>query len=241
MGNDFNVVNQNGTFWHFSTQEQFGTNYDNGPNLLHWTGNEKFLYFAFINSIGGPGPVRPNAEVLFRMDLSTGNVVIVLGSIPRTYEEWVIHPFFIISISPTSRRLAYVAYRSSQLKLHVLDLQSGTKETIPVEPEYNLIGEITWSETGEQLVYMLYHYTDNFGYDSCSYTYAIRWLDLRDDSTTTFIKNIAMDPCIDYSASSYQAVSVSPDQVILKRGEEMWEYDVKSQKLNLQVTVTPSP
>jgi len=246
-GGDFNLIDTGRASWRFSAKNQFDTDYDGSFSLLHWTGDEKFLYFAFINSVDGPFPITVNAEMLFRMDLSTGKVTIVLGDIPKNYAESAARHLYAVSISPTSRILAYAVdgpYTGDvppQQKLHLVDLQNSDEKIIPIEPEYQTIGEFVWSEDGQQLVYTLYNFNLSAGdYTSCKYAYSIRWLNLADYNAITFIKNISIDPCAN-NVDRFKVLNVSTGQVTLEKGNERWAYDVQSQRLELQGTVTPSP
>jgi hypothetical protein len=241
-GGNFKVFHHNAASWQFSAQDQFGVEYYGDFRLIHWTADEKFLYFALMNPLDGPGPITSNAEALFRMDLSTGKVITILGSInnpdPSTQS------FYVVSLSPTSRRLAYSENKSyfgdvpPQKKLYLIDLQSGEEKTIPIETEYSQIGSFVWSENGQLLTYTLY--TDRSD-DMCKYVYSVRLLNLTTDDSIAFIKNETIDECTNPRVEEFEVVSVSTDQVILKKGDEQWTYDIELQKLKLEAMVTPTP
>ena len=240
-GPDFNVINIDGTSWHFSLQEQLGIEYYSDLRLLHWTSDEIFLYFSVMNPIDGPSPIPANAEALFRMDLSTGKVATLLNGITKDPAN---QHLYAVSISPTSRRLAYSMGMGEssidgrpQTKLHLIDLQNSDEKVIPIEPEYSTIGEFVWSKNGQQLAYTLYSYADDY----CKDAYSIRWLNLVDDNAITFIKNIPLDSCSNGPTPKFNVVAVSSSQVMLKKGDDPWMYDVETQKLKLQVTATPTP
>jgi len=231
-GNDFAVTNRDGTAWTFSAQKEFGVEYNGDFRLLHWTTDEKFLYFSVMNPMDGIAPLTINAEALFRMDLSSGAVATVLGSIkadPQTQK------FYTVSISPTSRRLAY-AGGYPQDALHLVDLQNSDEKVIPIEPEYTQIGGFTWSEDGIWLAYKLYTATSDAG----KYFYSVRLLNLADYSAITFVKNMTVGQSAETSLE-FRIVSVSAKQVVLEKDKEIWSYDVERQNLKVVGTQTPAP
>jgi hypothetical protein len=235
--NAFKVINRNGTSWSFSAQKQFGFEYYGNIYLVHWTADENFLYVS-VNKDGGDGPnqVNANAEALLRMDLSNGKVSVVLGSVSQTDLP---EKLYVVSISPPSRHIAYSIYGSSPQQLYIIDLQSGDKKVIDIDPEYQAVGNFAWSPNGQQLVYKLYTpVSEKDGY--CTYTYSIRLLNLGDFSSTTFVKNASINLC-ESDLPEFYVVEISASEVVLKRRDEIWTYDVKSQRLELQSTVTPSP
>lgn len=238
---DFTAMNRRDVSWRFSTREQFGIEYYGDFRLLHWTADGKFLYFAVMNPLDGPGPITSNAEALFRMDLATGKISTILGGIEKPDAP---QGFYVVSISPTSRYLAYsvnAVYRdtSPSKQLHLVDLQSGADKVIEIEPEYDSIGSFTWSKNGQQFVYKLYTSTsekDNY----CTYTYSVRFLNLGDFSSNTFIKNVSINHC-ENGHSEFDVVEVSAEQVTLTRDYETWVYNVESQRLVQQENQPPSP
>jgi len=170
-GNDFTVMRRDGDPWHFSAQEQFGTEYYGDFMLMHWTADEQYLYFALMNPMDGVGPMTANADVLFRMDLSDGKVTTTLGDLNIDDPG---RDFYVVSISPTSRRLAYsggYVYRDvrPQTKLHLVDLKTGQEKIIPMDLEYSHIGKFVWSDDGLHLVYKLYYARDEAD-DYCKYS-----------------------------------------------------------------------
>lgn len=233
------MIHQDGALWSFSAQEQFGFEYDGGIRLLHWTADEKFLYFSLKRYAGdGPNPVDYNAEVLFRMDLSNGKVSIILGN-PATAKIDNPYNLYVVSISPTSRYLVYSIDGPSLPQLHFIDLRSGDEKVIDIDPQYESIGDFSWSDVGRQFVYKLYvppSQKDNY----CSYTYSIRLLNLEDFSSTTFVKNERVDLC-ESDLPEFNVVKISVSDVVLKQHENIWVYHIESQRLELQGTLTPLP
>ena len=241
-GANFKVMHRDGMTWQFSAQDQFGVEYYGDFHMIHWTADEKFLYFAVMNPLDGAGPITSNAEALFRMDLTNGKVTIVLGTV--NIEDPANQNFYVVSISPTSRRLVYSinpVYSGDvrpQTKLHLVDLQSGDEKIIPIEKEYVTIGSFVWSEDGQQLIYKLYG--DSFE-AFCGYLYSVRLLNLANDDSITFIKNESYNECLGTTPYEFEVRSVSADQITLEKGNKIWAYDTESQKLKLLGTVTPTP
>lgn len=242
-GGNFNVVNRDGTSWHFSTQEQFGVDYHGTMYILHWTADEKFFYFSIMRDIGDGGLLLGlDAEVLLRMDVPNRKASIIIGDLTPAHTDQpdVKRHLYVVSISPGTRQIAYALYNSASselvTQLHFMDLQGGNEKVIDMEPEYNAIGQFTWSANGQQFTYKLYAESET---DFCIYTYSMRFLDLRDFSSNTFVKKTPLSHCETTDGDEFEAVTVLADQVILKKNYETWIYDVKSQRLTLQSTATP--
>jgi WD40 repeat protein len=231
-GHDFAAVNKNGTTWKFSVQKEFGIEYHGDFSFLYWTADEKFLYFAVQNPVEGGAPLATNAEALFRMDLTSGAFTTTLGGIAADPQN---QKLYTVSISPTSRRLAY-AGGYTQGELHLIDLQNSDEKVIPLEPEYTQIGGFAWSEDGMWLAFKLY--TERSG--SSKYFYSIRLLNLADYSAITFVKNMTAGQSTETSVE-FNIVSVSAKQVVLEKDKEIWSYDVEQQNLKVDGTQTPAP
>lgn len=235
-GSGFEVMHRDGTSWSFSPRQDYGIEYYGDFRLIHWTRDEKFLYFAVINPLGGPGPITANAEALFRMDLTDGKITTILGSIDVDAMEG----FYTVSISPTSRRLAYSHspyYRDipPPTKLHIVDLQSDKEIILPVEARYNIIGRFAWSNDGLLLAYTLYN-TSFEGY--CDYSYSIRLLDLKDLTVITFVKDVMVEQC--QGPPEEFNIQGEFDRVItLEKNGETWQYDIDTQRLRLISTPEP--
>ena len=238
QGADLLIINSDGGRWRFSYNAAFGAEYWGDIRYFKWTQDETFLYFAVMNPVDGPGPFTANAEALFRMDLSSGNVVKILGGIDSDDPN---RDFYVVSISPTDRRLVYSdGYlwqgNKPQTKLYITDLQVGTQTIIPVGVEFSQIGGFIWSEDGLQLVYKLYSTSDDY----CLYSYSIRLLDLKNMSSITFIKDMPVNQCGDGQAI-YDILSVTSEAVTLEYQEQIWTYDIETKKLHLQGAGNPSP
>ena len=238
QGADLLIINSDGNTWRFSYFAAFGIEYWGDIRYFKWTQNETYLHFAVMNPVDGPGPFTANAEALFRMNLSNGNVVKVLGGIDYDDPN---RDFYAVSISPTDRRLVYsdgYIWQDDEplTKLYIMDLQVGTLSVIPVGVEFSQIGGFVWSEDGLQLVYKLY----STGDDYCQYSYSIRLLDLNNSSSITFIKDMQVNQCGDGEAT-YDILSVTSKAVTLEYQEQIWIYDIETKNLHLQGTGNPSP
>lgn len=237
-GYGFEVINRDGTSWLFSPQQQYGLEYYGDIRFIHWTQDEKFLYFAVMNPLDGPGPITVNAEALFRMELADGKITTILGGLDLDTMEG----FYTLSISPTSRRLVYSKspfYRDvpPPKMLHIVDLQSGEETTLPIEARYNTIGRFVWSNDGLLLAYKLYNMSFE-GY--CEYAYSIRLLDLTDFTSITFVKDVIVEQC-QQSPDEFNIQGGFDNVINLEKDGEIWQYDIVDQRLKLVATETPSP
>ena len=237
-GIGFEVMHRDGTSWSFSPEQDYGVEYYGDIRFIHWTQDEKFLYFAVMNPLDGPGPITVNAEALFRMELADGKITTILGSLDLDTMEG----FYTLSISPTSRRLVYSKspfYRDVPLPkmLHIVDLQSGEETTLPIEARYNTIGRFVWSNDGLLLAYKLYNMSFE-GY--CEYAYSIRLLDLTDFTSITFVKDVIVEQC-QQPPDEFNIQGGFDNVINLEKDGEIWQYDIVDQRLKLVATETPSP
>jgi hypothetical protein len=228
---DFTVMNRHGTSWRFSSEDQLGIKDVGFARLFKWTSDEQFMYFSVMHPVDGGGdPFTPNAEAVLRMDLSNGKVTTVLGKPGNLLTDYHLYTY---SLSPTSRRLAYAQLGDDEL--HIVDLHSDDDKVVPIEPEFAQTGDFAWSDDEKMLAYKLY--TEK---KECKFSYSIRLLNLTDLDAVTFIKNESIDQCTP-PFPEFNIIDVSADQVILQKVNERWKYNIESQRLELQGTVTPSP
>jgi hypothetical protein len=86
------------------------------------------------------------------MDLDSGEIITVLppGDLSSSLE-------YVLSISPTGRRLAYIypSYSPASTTIHLLDLQNGEIRDIVLEENWQGVGWFHWSEDGLQLSFMV--------------------------------------------------------------------------------------
>mgnify|MGYP001201277513 CR=1 FL=1 len=240
-GYGFEVINRDGTSWLFSPQQLYGLEYYGDIRLIHWTRDEKFLYFAVMNSLDGPGPITVNAEALFRMELADGKITTILGGLDFDPFD-PMEGFYTVSISPTSRRLVYSKSPFSRdvpppKMLHIVDLQSGEETILPIEARYKTIGEFVWSNDGLLLAYKLYNMSFE---DYCQYAYSIRLLDLTDFTSITFVKDVIVEQC-QQTPSEFNMQGGFDNVINLEKDGEIWQYDIVDQKLKLVATETPNP
>jgi hypothetical protein len=110
---------------------------------VYWTKDDRYFYFAPMAFIDAIDPLPYNAMALFRMDLADGEVATILPGTLDPHTE----RFYVVSISPTGRRLAY-SYAASLSKIHIRDLINGEEKTLSIVPPYDYIGDFSWSEDG---------------------------------------------------------------------------------------------
>jgi len=181
--NPITVVNVSGKTWMFSYSSYYGRDVKNlCTRLYHLTSDEKFLYFSLDTECELIEPGFVSSISLFRMDLSSGEVIEILKS-SYDFDSYT-GSVYTASISPTGRRLAYIYHQKPLLELKVLDFQTGEARSIPLEEKYESGGMFSWSEDGTKLAFMLESERDNEHFISMIF------LDLfEDDSIVTFIKD----------------------------------------------------
>jgi hypothetical protein len=239
----FTVISRDGARWEFNPKDQFGFDYQGIIKTLYWSSDGNFLYFSMMEDfLKQTAPATSNANALLRMDLSNGKVAIVFGKIDISSQA-----AYFVSISPTGRRVAYVTYRTytgnvpESLRLYMLDLKSGAEKSYALEPDYYELGYIVWSSNGNQLAYKLYSSNGSLrdSNEVCDYFYSIKFLDLTNDKSITFVKNAEINTCTE--SVSFDVLNVSDTQITLEKEDELWMYDVEEQRLTLQGSITPSP
>jgi len=109
---------------------------------IHWSINDNFLYFSQY-SCCADNDTMMNGNMLFRLDLKTGDWTMIMGGYFNHY-----------SFSPTGRRLLYIindqAATGKPLVIHIRDLNSGMEKEFTF-PEFEQAGNVSWSEDGTRL------------------------------------------------------------------------------------------
>jgi hypothetical protein len=132
------ISNKNGIHWSLNFKDYLS---DAVLNPVHWTYDERYLYFdAYVNFEGGGTCFYGYGEQgLFRIDLINGKVSTVLP--PTSWNG------YLFAFSPTGRWLAYEGFGDPA----ILDLRTGEK--IAIDKGRNAIGNFTWSPDGTELAY----------------------------------------------------------------------------------------
>jgi WD40 repeat protein len=147
------VIGRDGTRWQFSYNEILGSGLEAITVAKSWTTDGKYLYFSpMVPSDGGVslGFLNRSAYALFRMDLGTGDVSAIIAG-TGDYDA-----IYAISFSPTGRRLAYCNNGQHPLQVNILDLQTGTTLTIPVDLIFSQGGNFTWNPDGTRMTFGVY-------------------------------------------------------------------------------------
>jgi hypothetical protein len=138
------VVNRSNLRWDLAISDLFGEDGLNyGVKPLFWTQDNKYLYFAPYHLMDWEN--EKTYELYFaleRMDLETGKIDIVLPLTDGFYT------FYMLSISPTGRRLAY----SNGGSLSILDLKTGAEVSFPTW--YSFASDFSWSPDGTELTFL---------------------------------------------------------------------------------------
>jgi hypothetical protein len=143
-GQDLLVISRMNKRWIYSMADFFGDsgwNYD--LKIIFWTMDGNYLFFA-PNHVMDYGDSTYHYELYFallRLDLSTGEVYAILPL------ENGFDTYYMVSISPTGRRLAY----SYHQVITVRDLRTGSEYNWP--EYYSHAGDFSWSTDGTELYY----------------------------------------------------------------------------------------
>jgi hypothetical protein len=157
----------------------FGIEPGGGTDMIYWTPDNMFLYFAPRPIVDWGGTVWSTSLTLLRMDTSDGSVTQVL---PGNLD--IDDYFYSLSISPTGRRLIYANNAADPLKVQILDLKTGEGTYLLFEDCYWNAAQFIWSEDGLQVSFLL----DN--HNTCqhdSYSIDIRNLSANPDPANTAI------------------------------------------------------
>lgn len=121
----------------FETENMYGSVFP-----VHWSINDNFLYFSQY-SCCADNDTMTNGNMLFRLDLKTGDWKMIMGGYFNHY-----------SFSTTGRRLLYIindqAATGRPLVIHIRDLNSGTEKEFTFS-EFEQAGNVSWSQDGTRL------------------------------------------------------------------------------------------
>lgn len=177
------IISQSNQVWQFSYKEYYGRKVPNPCTRLQYlTNDENFIYYSLDAECELYEPGFISSISVFRMNLSNGEVSEILKA---SYDfDAYTGNYYTVSISPTGRRLAYIADQNRPLKLNVVDLKTGETRSYALDKKYTNGGAYTWSEDGTKLAFMLESKTNNDRFISMVY------LDtLKDNSIATFIND----------------------------------------------------
>ena len=197
---------------------------DGGMSVVHWSNDGRYAYFnSFLGGDGGECFVSgwDSGAGLFRLDLQTGNVTTFLS--PSDNLWW-----YGFSFSPTDRRLVYGA-RARDLK--ILDLATGQLISIIPKKDFREGGGYIWSPDGLEFVYSTVTSSDQ----GEMFSYSVRLVDAQSGSEQTLLE----------STNECLAVTLwSEDNVLTLEknyGQAVIEFDLNSNKIVREATVTPYP
>jgi hypothetical protein len=180
-------IDQSNQTWLFSYKSFYGQDIDPFflcTELLHTTKDGVYVYFSLPEECMLTEPWFPSMIGLFRMNLTNGKVDRILG---ENY-DFQNHSglTYDVSISPTGRRMAYIANETPPLTLNILDLKTGENRSLQLESKYIYGGLFEWSEDGTKLALkLLSKPKDEYGDDLISFAF----LDLlKTDPIVTFIQ-----------------------------------------------------
>jgi hypothetical protein len=151
---NISFYNATGGEYHYSYQDYHGVPELSYTRLIYWNQDSRFLYFSPMTYLDSANPepfiiTSYNALALFRMDLLTGELQLILpGNWDGRSDIW----FYVLSISPTGSRLAYIPGHGDII---IRDLMSGHEESILLDPMLENEGRFSWSEDGTRLTFQV--------------------------------------------------------------------------------------
>ena len=143
------------SYYDFSGSEMWGN-----TRLQYWTTDGQFLYFSPMYNIDSADSspdiaTSYNAIALLRMNLLTGDVQTIL---PGSWADFSDVTFYVLSISPTGRRLAYIDHRG---EIYVRDLKNNEEQVLLLDSVYVNLGRFSWSDDGLQLSFRVLNQSDS--------------------------------------------------------------------------------
>jgi hypothetical protein len=198
---------------------------DGGMSVVHWSNDGKYAYFtAFLGGDGGEcfyGNQLETGTGLFRLDLQTGRTAAILPLNDNDY-------WYSFSISPTERRLVYGVH---SLDLKILDITTGQLIEVAHHSDFSDGGGYVWSPDGLKFVY------STVTSDSVAekFQYSLRLVDAQSGSERILLES--PDNC--FAATSW----TENNMVMIEKnfGEAFLEFDLNSNKIASEATVTPYP
>ena len=116
---------------------------------IHWTKDEQYLYFS-AGFVTDPGFLFSNGVGLYRLDLTSGDVVrIVGGQMVASRNETQ----FAFSISPDDHLLYYVQHHEP-IGIRILKLDNGDEVFYPLDSIFHRAGRFIWSPDGNSLIFL---------------------------------------------------------------------------------------
>lgn len=176
-------INQSEQTWQFSYQSFYKQSFSQHcTELLHTTNGGMYIYFSLLTDCAMIEPGFPEIMGVFRINLTNGKVDKVLRA---NYDFQNYHgQTYTVAISPTGRRLAYIAHHTHPLVLNILDLNTGEISSFQLDPKYLNGGLFKWSQDGTKLAFKLSSRSEEYGDDLISFAF----LDLqKSDSLVVFL------------------------------------------------------
>ena len=202
---------------------------DGGLAIVNWSNDGRYAYFnSYISGSGGEcfvsGNVLNYGKGLFRLDLQTGGITTILP----LRENFVGYDF---SFSPTGRRLVYDSY---SLGANILDIKTGKLVKIIPVSEISGGGSYLWSSNGLEFVYstILHNEIGEL------ITYSVRLVDAQSGSEHILLES---------SKNCYASRVWREDSILIIESYDenydrsLLEYDLNSNRIISEATVTPRP
>ena len=205
--------------------------------VLTWTPDGHYVYAMVHGITTGVGRFFYSGSDIWRMDLTSGAIQDLTPN--YTFES----NFYDVAVAPDGRRLAFVEQWMPPLTLDLLDLPGDKKTEIKLadtklgEDPAVTAGELHLTPDGKRLVYktLTVHRINQ-----CAYVYSIKIMELDNQSTQTVLGDQSIALC-NGEPEEYHILQVDNQQIILEHKGDMWRYDIATNKLELQASVTATP
>ena len=235
------ALSTRGQRWNISFKQIAGGSpvYDDN-RVLVWTPDDRYVYILLNGKATSAGRFFYAGGDIYRMDLSSGAIKDLVPIEGMPFESH----FYDLSVSPDGKRLAYVDQWQTPLMLDLLDLPADTRTEIKladtkVGNDHPVsAGELDWTPDGKKLIYK--QITDNQPLNQCDYVYSILIMDLGNQSIRTVIGDQSVGLC-NGEPVEYHVLHVENQAILLEHNGTMWRYDIASNKLEPQASLTATP
>jgi hypothetical protein len=148
-GTEVVAIQRNGPRWTFSMSDFFGeSGWNYGVLPIYWTRDGAGLFFAPVHIVDSAFEIPYNIYfALMYMDLNLGKVNVILP-LKNGFDT-----YYLISISPTGRRLVYHDQTHRDSSLTVRDLKTNAEYSWVDNSDF--VSGFSWSADGTELRYFV--------------------------------------------------------------------------------------
>jgi len=170
-GAGVDLIGSSGDTWKFTYS--INNNSDYSPShIQRWTSDGKYVFFSPFYADGSS-----KVYGLFRMDLTNGNVVSLIGN------GYISNYYFYLSVSPDAQKIIYV---TTDGRLVIKDLQDDTKKTIQISLNTSQdVSSFIWSPDETKVIFAKVKRDAEYNVVSTDYFL----LDMETGKLVTLLKN----------------------------------------------------